>query len=999
MICPICSCNRARLASLGCPRASAVAVLIAVLVLSASEAAAFFDDFEVPGLTGWSVLNTDGAAAVWTVSQGELLGTGDGDQAAIDSIILTDEVFGRDVSLQLNLRYISGFVNPGDGFASEPAYYVILRYTDPDNYIYLRINPVDICSACGLGPDVLIKEMVAGVPRLLDTVIDLFPTGVPAEDPSVVVSTLSVSLTDLRVQVSFNGRPDMPPYDKYLPFVNRGAGRFGLGVPEGDTPASAGVSAFDNVQVVTTGFGPLGPVPPEFVALDTDGSAASWGTIGTELQGTGDGDSTAPDSLLLTTDSYGPDVSVQIRTRYISGFANPGDGFSTEPAYYVILRYTDPDNYIYLRVNPVDLCSACGLGPDVMIKEMVAGVPHLLDTVGGLFPTGVPPNNTGSLFSRLSVRLRDLRIQISHNDKPDAGYDEYLPFVNRAAGAVGIGVPDGDSAISAGVSQFEVDQIVSIGTSPLGPVPVGWSALDTDGTAGQWGMSAGELQGTGDAVPSAVDSILLTDESFGPDFSMEVDLRYISGFVNPGDGFASEPAYYVILRYTDPDNYIYLRINPVDICSACGLGPDVLIVEVIGGSRFTRGSVGIYPTGVSPADPSSTVSTLAVTLSGQRIQLSFNGHPDPEYDQILAFQHLGAGRVGVGVPEGANATQAGVTQFVRIDVDGESLLPTSPFLRSPLESTTDMRLRSPYRAPINAIFDHSYNDQIVFELPPGSESSDTDIVAIAFSAESGAGNGQGSPECFDKGAPVVLYGNYEPVLSGFEEHVCYSGHSGIDYNVPADTDVVAAATGYVAVFCPCPACNATCGSGVDGEDAVTLKIYHDNGFTTGYGHLSAIESKFLPDPALGIGKFIDTGVVAVQGEKIGNSGSTGTSVTHLHFGLKSEYSGNLTDPYPYRGQNNRWLSPCEDGIDNDGDLAVDWPGDPGCESTADISESVDCADWIDNDLDGLIDYPEDPDCASASDTTEMPEPGIPLGVTAGALLLYRLHRRRMNRVS
>ena len=67
---------------------------------------------------------------------------------------------------------------------------------------------------------------------------------------------------------------------------------------------------------------------------------------------------------------------------------------------------------------------------------------------------------------------------------------------------------------------------------------------------------------------------------------------------------------------------------------------------------------------------------------------------------------------------------------------------------------------------------------------------------------------------------------------------------------------------------------------------------------------------------------------------------------------------------------------CLDGFDNDGDGAIDYPNDPGCESADDTDETNPakaplCSDGIDNDNDGLIDYPNDPGCESMADDDEI----------------------------
>jgi hypothetical protein len=66
---------------------------------------------------------------------------------------------------------------------------------------------------------------------------------------------------------------------------------------------------------------------------------------------------------------------------------------------------------------------------------------------------------------------------------------------------------------------------------------------------------------------------------------------------------------------------------------------------------------------------------------------------------------------------------------------------------------------------------------------------------------------------------------------------------------------------------------------------------------------------------------------------------------------------------------------CADGLDNDGDGTVDYPGDPGCLSSVDESEnevSLPCDDRLDDDGDGLVDFPRDPGCRSSKYSWEDP---------------------------
>jgi hypothetical protein len=61
---------------------------------------------------------------------------------------------------------------------------------------------------------------------------------------------------------------------------------------------------------------------------------------------------------------------------------------------------------------------------------------------------------------------------------------------------------------------------------------------------------------------------------------------------------------------------------------------------------------------------------------------------------------------------------------------------------------------------------------------------------------------------------------------------------------------------------------------------------------------------------------------------------------------------------------------CSDGIDNDNDLATDYPADIDCTGPNDNSESGTCDDGIDNDNDGSTDYPDDFSCNAYDDIEE-----------------------------
>jgi len=73
---------------------------------------------------------------------------------------------------------------------------------------------------------------------------------------------------------------------------------------------------------------------------------------------------------------------------------------------------------------------------------------------------------------------------------------------------------------------------------------------------------------------------------------------------------------------------------------------------------------------------------------------------------------------------------------------------------------------------------------------------------------------------------------------------------------------------------------------------------------------------------------------------------------------------------------------CSDGLDNDGDTLIDFPNDPGCTDAADNDETdpvtmPECYDLIDNDFDLLTDWPNDPGCSGAGDDNESDPTPLP----------------------
>ncbi len=88
---------------------------------------------------------------------------------------------------------------------------------------------------------------------------------------------------------------------------------------------------------------------------------------------------------------------------------------------------------------------------------------------------------------------------------------------------------------------------------------------------------------------------------------------------------------------------------------------------------------------------------------------------------------------------------------------------------------------------------------------------------------------------------------------------------------------------------------------------------------------------------------------------------------------------------------------CDDGVDNDGDGAVDFGDDPGCQAPGSLREDPQCDDGIDNDGDGGSDWdgsPPDPQCTVSWRNLEAAS-GCGLGFELAPLLaLLALARRR-----
>jgi len=122
----------------------------------------------------------------------------------------------------------------------------------------------------------------------------------------------------------------------------------------------------------------------------------------------------------------------------------------------------------------------------------------------------------------------------------------------------------------------------------------------------------------------------------------------------------------------------------------------------------------------------------------------------------------------------------------------------------------------------------------------------------------------------------------------------------------------------------------------------------------------------------------------------------------VFLGIEAFAGGSATQQAAIAAVESELLRPlCSDGIDNDKDGLVDWPGDPGCDDPEDMSERgavEECDNGLDDDADGPIDFPNDPGCLHPTQPIEAPEPAFATMLLVGGLGLVGLSRRRAQRL-
>ncbi len=166
-------------------------------------------------------------------------------------------------------------------------------------------------------------------------------------------------------------------------------------------------------------------------------------------------------------------------------------------------------------------------------------------------------------------------------------------------------------------------------------------------------------------------------------------------------------------------------------------------------------------------------------------------------------------------------------------------------------------------------------------------------IRVMDESEIGFGNPMPSGKLTQAFGPTSLA--MEPPATVDGVHYAHY-HSGIDLASKKGTPILAAANGTVTY------------AGRESDGAVVVKIRHDDGYVTLYGHLN-------PDLDVKVGDVVS------RGQEIGTEGDTGKSTgPHLHFALYNP-SGKAIDPTPYLKSGR-----LPDAVSTQSPVAVSLPG-------------------------------------------------------------------------
>jgi len=200
----------------------------------------------------------------------------------------------------------------------------------------------------------------------------------------------------------------------------------------------------------------------------------------------------------------------------------------------------------------------------------------------------------------------------------------------------------------------------------------------------------------------------------------------------------------------------------------------------------------------------------------------------------------------------------------------------------------------PGTASEEAIFDHSSPNY-----------SQTDSRIVAFTGDQGdklcpspAPAGSPPPQTGVCDGGSGLYWSYS-----FGDWLSYNGHDGIDYGMQ-----------YRPVYAAAESTQVISAGWSDPMDhryslGLSVRLQHANGYTTTYGHLSAIAVQACDGPGC---------IDLAHGTQIGYSGNTGNSAgPHLHFKVADPsgksvdpygWTGEFADPWPYNQVNTLWVN-------------------------------------------------------------------------------------------
>jgi hypothetical protein len=172
----------------------------------------------------------------------------------------------------------------------------------------------------------------------------------------------------------------------------------------------------------------------------------------------------------------------------------------------------------------------------------------------------------------------------------------------------------------------------------VGSVPTGWTvAMTSDGGQPRWEVvrdstsPVGErvLAQTSDDRTSGRFPLAIYEDVETVDGSVSVRFKPVSGRVDQAAG--------LVWRYRDPRNYYIVRANALE--------NNVVLYKVENGRRIPLPPVGRgNDYGVEHRVPTQSWSTLAVTFSGTRFAVTFDGAPLFEVDDST---FASAGKVGL----------------------------------------------------------------------------------------------------------------------------------------------------------------------------------------------------------------------------------------------------------------------------------------------------------------------------------------------------------------